>query len=614
MENFGLTSLPAQLLTILFAGIGVAYWFGYGASRWLLPRELAPYRWLLMPAVGMTMFAVIVQPLARVGLVTAQWIWILFPLAFAANALALWRAPQWENCARREIFLPLAVAVGALILGTLPLFAYGYLTVVGYNVDGSTYVAQAEIAKQYGLALEQIDALPLLYAQSVAHIIRVGVGAAAPLWISLVSQLLGRDSFYAYAPLSALGFAFSFLSVFVLYRVGFGLKFWTSVLVLVALALHSAVLSIPLDNFVLHTFVFMLLPLAWLAAQNYFQTPTWRALVLAALSLGAVLLTYPEAAPFYFAPLALCVLLALRRGRATFWQTCQRALVMGVVSLVLAPTAYWTLAANVNHQTRTLLRAVGGTVTEFISLPEGFGFAPLRVWEYEGVTAWMLPRETGGALAWLGVAASLILLGSGLIRSWRARRDLFFASGATMLFWLAWMFWIQNYPYGFFKTFATSAFVLFALLGFGIETWVEQWRGHARARRFLFVPALLTAFLFLLLGMTMVWYQTMLAQRPPVVTRRLIQLSNSNLIPSDSSLFLSLSPQHNPRMYWAAYFFRARPVYGSGVVAYFEIHNAQQDVVYDYALLNRDENPAEFGYAPDAVVWEDRWTVLYEKR
>lgn len=222
MENFSLTSLPAQLFTILLVGIGVAYWFGYGASRWLLPRELAPYRWLLMPAVGMTLFAVVAQPLARIGLNTVQLIWILFSLAFAANAAALWRAPHVENRARREIFLPLAVAVGALMLGTLPLFAYGYLTVIGYNVDGSTYVAQAEIAKQYGLALEQIDGLPLLYAQSVAHIIRVGVGAVAPLWISLVSQLLGRDSFYAYAPLSALGFASGFLSTFVLYRVEIG--------------------------------------------------------------------------------------------------------------------------------------------------------------------------------------------------------------------------------------------------------------------------------------------------------------------------------------------------------------------------------------------------------
>ena len=67
-------------------------------------------------------------------------------------------------------------------------------------------------------------------------------------------------------------------------------------------------------------------------------------------------------------------------------------------------------------------------------------------------------------------------------------------------------------------------------------------------------------------------------------------------------------------MYWAAYFLRDHPLFGSGLVAYSAIQNAQDGVLYDYALLNREENPVEFDYAPDAIAWDDRWTVLYQRR
>src|SRR5581483_9300965 len=110
--DLGLTSLPAQLARILVVGLVVAYWFGYGATRWLIPRDWLPYRWLLMPAVGLTLFAVIAQPLALLGVNSSTLIWILFPFVFLVNVLAFWRAPRIEaKPPRREQIAPLLCAV-----------------------------------------------------------------------------------------------------------------------------------------------------------------------------------------------------------------------------------------------------------------------------------------------------------------------------------------------------------------------------------------------------------------------------------------------------------------------------------------------------------------------
>ena len=80
-------------------GVLVAYWLGYGATRWLLPWAWLPYRWLLMPAVGLTLFAVIAQPLGLLGVNSAMLIAMLFPLALIANVLAFWKALQVDKTA-----------------------------------------------------------------------------------------------------------------------------------------------------------------------------------------------------------------------------------------------------------------------------------------------------------------------------------------------------------------------------------------------------------------------------------------------------------------------------------------------------------------------------------
>lgn len=615
MFELGLTLLPAQLAGILVLGVAVAYWLGYGATRWLLPEAWLPYRWLLMPAVGLTLFAVIAQPLALFGVNSPMLIVILFSLALVANVSAFLKAPRAQaGLAPREIIFPLGIALGVIVLGVLPFFAYGYLTVMGYNVDGSTYVAQAEFAKRFGLARAQLMTIPSVYAESVVHVITVGVGAVGPLWHSVLSQLMGRDAFYSYTPVLILWYAFSFFSVFVLYRITFRLKPGASLLALAALALNTMLWTIPLDNFALHTFALALLPVEWMATLHYLETRERRALILAALTLGAQILTYPEATPFYLLPFLFYLGLVALRERGIPWRAIRAWGQIGVLSLVLAPTAYWTLYAGAVHQSQTLSRAVGGTVDTFISLAEGIGFSPLSLVEHEGMVAWeYVLRDTWNSAVWVMFAILLLCAVVGFLQSYKSERVFLTATGSALVVTLAWMFFVQDYPYGFFKTWVTSLFVWMAFLALGVETAVAALRASERTRRFSYAALVIAVLWIAFEVVSMLGFEKKLAERPPVVTRKLIQLANSKLIPPGASVYLSLTNTPNPRMYWAAYFLREHPLYGSGLVAYSAIQNAQDGVIYDYALLNRGENPIEFDYAPDAVVWDDRWTVLYKR-
>lgn len=613
---FGLTSLPAQLAGILVFGVASAYWLGYGVTRWLLPHAWLPYRWLLMPAVGLAFFAVVAQPLGLLGVSSERLIGILGLTALVVNGLAVWKAPpSADQLSLREWLAPFGVALGTVVFGLLPLFTYGYITVMGYNVDGSTYVAHAEFSKQFGLLSAGIYTIPSPYAVTVARTIESGIGVVAQYWLSAVSVLTGRDAFYAFTPLLVLWHALSFLSVYVLYRVGFHLGFWTAALALAALALNSVRLMIPLDNFAPHTFALALLPLEWLATQDYFEQGTRRGLLFAAVTVGGQILVYPEATPFYVLPIFLYGVLHTRQHWARAGKLLWQWVKLGLVTVLICPTAVWTLYASFVPQVGTVAQAIGGTLDVFITVPQAFGLNAVRVLEHP----WLEPWDTQVRAGWdvIALIASIVVGGLivwGLVRAWQTGRHLLAGAGIAMVLLLAVMLFVQNYPYGWFKTLATGLFVLVALAALGAQQFIERLNANGAQRRFVPIAVGVIGLLFVLMGVSMVWFQTTLAQRAPVVTRRLIQLANStDILEPGSSVYLSLTRQPNPRMYWTAYFLRDHPLHGSGRVAYSELHNAEDGVLYDYALLNREENPTEYDYAADSAVWDDRWTVLYKK-
>jgi hypothetical protein len=610
----GLTSLPAQLAGILVVGIALAYWFGYGASRWLLPRELLPYRGLLMPSIGLSVLTAVACPLAFLGINTPLMLWILLPLSICVNATALLRAPRSDRLAKREWFAPFAVAVIASGLALAPLFAYGYITITGYNVDSTVWVPQAEYAKQFGLSSAQIRTIASPFAVPAADAIDAGAGVGASLWLSMLSQLVQCDAFFVFAPALALWHGLSFLSVFVLYRVSFRLPFWTSILALAALVLNGIRLLIPLDNFAPHTFALALLPLVWMATGSYFETGARRAWVLAALTLGAQISIYPQALPFYVLPFGLLWLWKLRDVNAAREQLV-RWLQIGALSALLCPTAYWTLYHSIVPEVGMVTNALGGTIETFIPLPEGFGIYALHLMRNPDWVPWDAALlAVWNALAWGGAVILGVFFIGGVYASLKTERRLLAASGIALAVLSAWMVFIENFAYGFFKTLATSLFVFIALIAFGAQWQMERLGALPKARHFRFAMTAALVFLFALGALGMFSFQSALAQRAPVVTRKLIQLANSrNILTPRASIYLSLTRRSNPRMYWAAYLLRDHPLFGNGQVAYSTLRNAQAGAVYDYALLNRGENPAD-NDLPDMLVWEDRWTLLYARR
>jgi hypothetical protein len=339
--------------------------------------------------------------------------------------------------------------------------------------------------------------------------------------------------------------------------------------------------------------------------------------------LAGQILVYPEATPFYVLPVALFIgLRAIQAFRHEPRRTqevldwVKRWVFVLLLSALISPTAIWTLWVSFVPQVGTVALAIGGTLDTWLSFPQVFGVNALRVLEHP----WLEPWDTGiregwDVVAWGVVVGLALLLSYGLVRSLKTGRDFLAASGIALLVLTAWMLLVQNYPYGFFKTVATSLAVFIALVAFGAEAlWGRIDTMPLGRRRIVATMAIVLAGLvFVLQGLAMFWFQNTLAQRAPAVTRRLIQLSNSDIVAPNAPIYLSLGRRSNPRMYWAAYLLREHPMIGNGMVGYSEIHNAEEGVVYEYALLNREENPVEFDYTADDAVWDDRWTILYRK-
>ena len=144
-------------LAVVIAGLGLLVYLGAGIASWL-PTELSRYRLLAAPWVGYSLLVIITQFLTNLptALTSLQSVYVALALATIVNAYALWRwivqgrAGVWQPRApRSEAAWVWAIALVVVVLCVLPLWSYGYTTIIGENWDAEIYMGLGEYLKAY---------------------------------------------------------------------------------------------------------------------------------------------------------------------------------------------------------------------------------------------------------------------------------------------------------------------------------------------------------------------------------------------------------------------------------------------------------------------------------
>ena len=505
-------------LSVALVGLALLLYLGAGLSSFL-PRPLAPYHWLIAPWAGYCLLVVVTQFLTNspFGITALRSALIAFLLASVPNIYALWRwlrAPRgrWAWRKRPRTLLPvILLALLVFVLCVLPLWSYGYTTIIGENWDAEIYMGLGEYLKIYsqsGLAA----ALPNPILDTLINP-PYSLRTHGFSYFQAALGFLPLDSFHTLAPVLALLRALSIPAIYVFFRETFRFRPNAALLASGGLALNAFLLWVTYNMFGMQVPTFGLLPLslclsvlalrqgrevvrstlptteggedaipgenpgrpqtpdqvdapASSGSRTWLLSAAWSGLFVAALAV-----TYHPALTAYIAmigPAALVLLLANRRASSIRGVVLSGATI-AVIGIALSLVSQLKSFEGFLKQYSEKIGGLG--LTGFTSPADAFGFSlSFRdlLPSNPGRPLMTLIAQLYSLLGWgaLPVALGLLLLyiyrtlrGRALprVESWVQAAILAGAVVYVLLFLRP-----LNYPYGWFKA---LSFVSFALVG-----------------------------------------------------------------------------------------------------------------------------------------------------
>jgi hypothetical protein len=649
-----MSMLPVVLENLLVgaAGLALLLVIGGGLTRWL-PAELAPYRWMVAPWAGYSLLVIITQfltnePFALTSLQGA-YVAIAVGVGFWILDFGFWittgrSKSKIQNPKSGIVWL---IALVVFVLCVLPIWSYGYATVIGENWDVEVYLGLGEYLKAYpqsGLAA----ALPNPILDTLVNP-PYSLRTHGFSYFQAALGMLPLDSLHTLAPLLALMRALSIPAVYIFFRVAMHLRPVASLVACALLGLNAFLLWITYNMFGMQVPTFGLLPLSLAAVcalsgvgsresgvgsqesvtDSRLPTPDSRLPLWLGLFLAAIAITYHPALTAFVAmavPIVV-VLLAAQWRDGGAWRMLLSLGLAVVVALALSFVAQWKSLGGFFKQYGEQTAGLG--LTGFTSPGDALGFS-LSFRDLlpsdPGRPLYSLLSTTYGALGWVALLATLTLAAVYLYSLWRGEiRSRAWVVGALLAgaaaYTLAFV-WPLNYPYGWFKALAFVSFVfigaavggLWALLGLEGEGRLVDGRvaRPVAAAGGVALVALVAVTTLLTLGRYL--GQPMRYDREMVEAGAIRDvIANTG---RDGSVYVSNSPNMQPlgRLFngLLSYFLRDTDLYGKFDTGNSKLDKERPDSLYRFSLLHADDDPAEYGVSDARLAWHNDLLSLYE--
>ncbi len=620
--------LPALSL-LLFALVSTAFlaYLGYGLVKLLLPADWRPVEGLLAPLVGYALvlpvgYYAVHTVLNLVGALVA-----VAALATILNALALWRRRgEGLRLELREHGGAWAIGLLAFLLAVLPLISYGYPTVIGENWDPENYLYVTDALVK--LPLNRFYELPPNPLRELnSSLPRIGLTPGFSILQGTLQLFRGWNALNSFAPTVALLYGLAALAFYLLFRQGFRLSRWTSLLATALAGLFPLALWTGLFNFGMQMAALPLVPLALVLWLGLLRNPSWKTMLLAALAVAALPIAYyPALTVFVPAALGLGLVEIIRAPRRL--PLFLYGLGTAGLAVLLAVETIFDYQAGFAFRYSQQMTTLG--LFTFPPLSQILGLAPFSRTQQALPGLW-----TAAALV-----AILVIVLFALLALWRSReRWLWLGALLPGLLYLGWLrggFWyaanwlqkqgvsllsadllerIRPYPYAYLKGAAFVAPVALALAAVGWEKGRDlldrfSWKRIGRA--VLLALVLLPLLLVLLSDRQLIAHYW---QRPAQYSQEILQVQQAvDLLPQDASVYLTGSPElSRPAKGLLSYLLRDHPVQGRVSTGYGAMDYRRPGNEPPYALVAIGDDPQLLGFSPENALWSGGGMVLYQR-
>ena len=616
-----------DLLLMLGSATLLACWCGWGLVRLALPASLREHAGLLTPLVGY----------ALAMLVGYWFVWtvsgLLVPLvvllvgAGALNLLA-WRktGPPRLGLLREEWPL-LLLLLATLLVGLAPLLHYGHPAVIGGGWDIETALPTAHYLEHGPIrAIANAPANPL--RDLVEDPPRIGKTIGFAVWQGMLDILTRHEPILTFTPLIAWLRVLGVLAVYLLFRATLGLRRGAALLGAALASAGPLMLWIGYFNFEKQLSAWPLIPLGLLLGIAAIEDLTarglraaWPGAITAAVGLAALPVSYYPAMTLWL-PLMAGLWAALlpvwqpiatvngARVRAILHLFTATLVLLALTIVFAAPTLldYWHgFSYRYNEQLTTL------GVFAYIPATDVLGLTPYLHGQTEAA-----PRSLR-ALLGLVIFGVLALLGL-VLSSANPRqppsdtpynvpyrlRWLGLLLGA--LAFLAWLRWIQQYPYAYLKG---AAYVGFVFVGLAAAGWQALAARTPKRARLPLVILPLLLFVPMLAGQLQIVRQHWAGPGLyPADFPALLELRTR--IPAGSTVTLADDAQTTGvTSGLAAYLLDHTVVDGSVKTGYTSSASGAPDLLSEYALLPNGEDASAWGYGEP--IWRGGSYKLYQR-
>lgn len=653
-----------QVLALGAAMMVALFYFGYGATRLLLPRAFGEWRGWITPVTGLALIVTWDYIALYFGLNLTAATWALFAILTLVNGIVLWRERDaLASLLRRTPLIPkhgiilAGLALIAFVASVAPLFRYGYVTIIGENWDYEFYLPLADLLKELPTsAIAQLPPNPLVNVILSPHILPLPLGFTY-LQTSL-DVLLGADAIDTFAILMGVVRALLVISPFVFFRATLKMSARAALVASALLTFNGLTLWFTYWNFGIHLTSLALLPLALAFGVEAFVVHTvgrgdavsspnrgnhsavlGRRLplpILAGLFLAAINVTYHPSLIAALLPLGGIGLYALVVHKNRVRTILNGALLLIIGAALSFPTLSHLDVFRREYYSRTRL-VIG--LRDFVPPSDTYGFSLYTIDLAVGhtiPTVWLFQIaervwDIAAPILFLAaIALSLYALWN--LRHDRGRRAIWYILVAASVFYIL-LFrlpFLRPYPYGYLKALSLGSFSLIALFVAGIEARDRRLEIRRHVSRFTFhgsrltalasrfSPFVFTCVLLLFAGLTLFTFAISLEQyfkpAPPFFNADDLRLRElRRIVPETARVFLTdrAEAQKIP-MGLVAYMLRGYELHGAVTTGFGQLENMDEGAVYDYALLARGEDPTTRGYQ-DTALWSNARYALYPR-
>jgi hypothetical protein len=480
--------ITLETIGLFLAAIAVCYATGFGVVYFLAPPELKPYRALIAPTVGYTVYCLAVFNLSGgFQLPVTLVIWACLVAFVALSAAAAWRARVWLTwpTAARELGFAFALTIPALLVVLWPFFIVGAPTYLGaVNPDYFASLSDNYFLETHSIVDRSARATYDSYYnfKTVAGNILLSARFSSTLYALLLTTVLSFPGRTALTTTIAVFIWCLPLTVYAMSRVVFGFARAPAVLGALLAGVSGCVGMSYLYFYVGQNSGLSLVPLTLTAFYLLLTRFSIRALALSALLFSGFAVMYLGMLPYAVTPVGALGLYMIARRRMSIARGAGLAAAMvGGLVIVNLPMIGHMLA---------VFRGWGGIVgqsgqgqyfLDFLTeqfLPIFFGIAQYPVM--------VSPQVSLIGAAWIylslmiavAVAAWLIWVGVVWARGGADESAVVVALAAVVIYGGVW--WVyaipREYGYAVFKMSTWLQFGLMPLVGWGI------WRFWTNAR------------------------------------------------------------------------------------------------------------------------------------